>query len=878
MEFNWPIKFSKSAKMERPTDAPNKKVADRPATSPSVLSESVLSGMLFPQYNPDSLIGTKGFGIYREMMLDEQVKAVVRFRRNSTTGRDWVFEFKGDVDLSDDEKQRRIDLFTSVVNQMPGSFSAKLDGIMSAMWQGFSITEKVFNIIKWDGLSWWGIESLRLKPFDTFVFDTDEFGALVDIEQTINAKRVDVKKGAVIHHVFNSEIDENYGQSELREAYRAWFIKDVMIKLSAIFGERMAGGFIVAKADGATVKDGTPEAAKLESLLTNIQSMTGVFLPKGISMEVTNPSNTDFFEKSVSQQNSAIAKALLVPNLLGISEQGPNGSRSLGDTQLEAFVWMLDSEALGLEETLNEQLFTELGDVNFGDGLYPRFRFNALSKSQMMKVLAAWGNLVNAGAVKATAADEEFIRNRMGFPQIEEDETDVAVKPETALNGAQVTALQSVILEVAAGRLPKGTAEKMIVAAFPLNEEQAKAMLADIEAGSLPAGDGGGGIDIPITDVGDGDGDIEIEIPGGSGTGGDGGAQNKGASGADSGGGKKAGKGHGGGAAPKVDDETLGGSVTKIVAKMRATERRVDFVAIDRSARVIETTGVDSLGNATDAMVESLGIKVLEIGMDAFAEDPALLSKLKPEVEDVSAIRKAEGVILREAWNVGTAEAKTETQKAGFKASKGVKFASIEDVAARFFSARSFSVAGDLTDDVQQVIRNSILQGIKGSKSTQTVIEDIYTQLSAKGIVSEEAARTVLGTAFELDNPQHRLATIVRTTSFEALNEARFSFFQDPALGGFVPMLEFSSILDGRVTPICRALGDGVNAEGEVGKGDAHVHPIGDPFWDANRPPNHFNCRSLLIPVTINDDVEETTSAVVDPESGSAVTPQEGFA
>ena len=42
--------------------------------------------------NPDDLIGRKGHTIYRDMMIDEQVKAVVKFKRDAITSRDWFFD------------------------------------------------------------------------------------------------------------------------------------------------------------------------------------------------------------------------------------------------------------------------------------------------------------------------------------------------------------------------------------------------------------------------------------------------------------------------------------------------------------------------------------------------------------------------------------------------------------------------------------------------------------------------------------------------------------------------------------------------------------------------------------------------------------------
>lgn len=59
-----------------------------------------------------------------------------------------------------------------------------------------------------------------------------------------------------------------------------------------------------------------------------------------------------------------------------------------------------------------------------------------------------------------------------------------AAVQDTALNGAQVTSLLDIINAVAEGRLPKGTAKPLILAAFPgINESQVEGMLGPIEEG-----------------------------------------------------------------------------------------------------------------------------------------------------------------------------------------------------------------------------------------------------------------------------------------------------------------------------------------------------------------------------------------------------------
>ena len=107
------------------------------------------------------------------------------------------------------------------------------------------------------------------------------------------------------------------------------------------------------------------------------------------------------------------------------------------------------------------------------------------------------------------------------------------------------------------------------------------------------------------------------------------------------------------------------------------------------------------------------------------------------------------------------------------------------------------------------------------------------------------------------------LDTLARTNLFEAMNEARFAEFTDPALGDFVVALEYSAILDDRTTLICEGL------QGKTWAADSDL-------WNEFRPPNHFGCRSVLIPVTQLDgwDGVESPAPSVQPQVGFGGTLQ----
>jgi len=88
-----------------------------------------------------------------------------------------------------------------------------------------------------------------------------------------------------------------------------------------------------------------------------------------------------------------------------------------------------------------------------------------------------------------------------------------------------------------------------------------------------------------------------------------------------------------------------------------------------------------------------------------------------------------------------------------------------------------------------------------------------------------------------------RIETIVRTNVSTAFNEARARGYEE--LGDMIQGYFYSAILDGRTSDICLSLDSGKN----------------DIIYKPNElrgilPPNHFNCRSTVVPVFAGEEVE----------------------
>lgn len=88
------------------------------------------------------------------------------------------------------------------------------------------------------------------------------------------------------------------------------------------------------------------------------------------------------------------------------------------------------------------------------------------------------------------------------------------------------------------------------------------------------------------------------------------------------------------------------------------------------------------------------------------------------------------------------------------------------------------------------------------------------------------------------------LETIFRTNVQTAYAAGRQEILDDPDVQESHPFRRFDAIKDSRTTDICNQL-------------DGKILPADDPFWNTHTPPLHFNCRSILTPLTQEDAEKE---------------------
>jgi SPP1 gp7 family putative phage head morphogenesis protein len=682
----------------------------------------------FQAWNPDILVRNKGIQTYGTMMADDQVKAVTLFKRGAVSSRKWFF----DVDEDNPDDVFKNEYFMETIDQMQGTMEDIMNNILTDMQYGFSVNEIVLKTIDIDNRNYWGLKDVKLRPAATIDFNADPHGNTTEIIQNAGSNEIIIPIDKVIKSVNRKDVDPVFGESDLRAAYSPYWRKDIVNKFWAIHLERHAGGFTVATVP-AGYKGG--RLTKLQNILDRITAMTGVLLPEGVKMENISPNSTDAFEKAIASYDKAIAKSMLVPNLLGITEQGNTGSFAQSKTQFTAFLWVLDQIAARLVETLNEQLWKRLCVLNFATTDFPRFQLAPMSNEQIMELMKVWSEMVSKNAVTKSDSDEAFIRKTLGFPEKPEEE-----EPE------------------------------------PVD-------------------------DMPDEDTPDPDEPTEIEI------------RNK-------------------EFVSKFGDEFAHEASHHFEHKPWLS--RVDFQRVEDDMDENEKQLIADLGDALaeeHQRIDKLVTKMAGASGSFTGVKPKEAQEFTVSTKTKTALNKAFRAALRPAFDQGSKEAARELPEG--EEFKRVDFVgatgNLSKIAESITQSKAFTATRNMTGTIEGIVRNAMENGINFNASTAQVQQTI-AENAAEILPRYDLAGNAI-------NQVARVKTISRTETTRAINNGRQAFFQDPALQGLVQAFEYSAILDGSTSDIC---------ESNNGK-------IQKDFGD-RVPPNHFNCRSILVAVTVVDD------------------------
>jgi phage gp29-like protein len=363
-------------------------------------------------YNPDDLIGKRGYGIYDQMQRDAQVQACLMIKKFAVLSHGWEVH-----PASNDPQDIRVANFVRwTLEDMRGSILDVLYNVLDALAKGFSVMEINYRLIENSPYAdMVGLASIKSKDPSTFTFDTDEFMNVKSLRRTCGAdgrgrENHPPEKFAIYSYL--PRYESPYGTSDLRAAYKHFWSKDVLMRFLNVYLEKY--GSPTAK---GSYKRGTPKTAQddLLKILDKIQQQTAIVIPEDVQIELIEAQRGGEagYLDAIEFHDKQIAKAILAQTM--VTDAGARtGSYALAKVHLSVLKMCLQKLKRDLEESvMREQVIRRLVDYNFNVSAYPTFSLGPLEDKDLESLSNAVTKLISGEVIRP---DEYWIREYLGLP------------------------------------------------------------------------------------------------------------------------------------------------------------------------------------------------------------------------------------------------------------------------------------------------------------------------------------------------------------------------------------------------------------------------------------------------------------------------------
>lgn len=255
-------------------------------------------------------------------------------------------------------------------------------------------------------------------------------------------------------------------------------------------------------------------------------------------------------------------------------------------------------------------------------------------------------------------------------------------------------------------------------------------------------------------------------------------------------------------------------------------EKKVNFSLIEKNLNNSEDMLVPQINRACKLIYSDLIQQIKDKGI-LRRFDPDKVNAIKPRFQ------KELNLVFKNSFKELFKQSSKDAQKEIFPSS--TKYAMDEDMLPEEFlevlEAESFKMVGDYSNEISKRTKNKVMQAIK------------------QGVSESELAKILMS-----DNEDYTdtwAKTVARTKTTEIYNQARKTYWDtDPLASQIIEAYQFSAIMDERTSDVCSKL-------------DGKIFDKGD-FTSVITPPLHFNCRSILVPVTKFEEYKPNAPISID--------------
>jgi len=380
---------------------------------------SIFSGFITgEEFNP-ALEGEEGLVVYDKMRkTDAQVNATLLAILLPLLQATWELE-----PYSDSNLDKEISAFVSknLLEDMKIGWTDFLRQSLLFLSFGFMLFEKEYK--EKDGK--WVINNLLPRlPKSIFKWNVDAKNELLSVTQRFYSDNKmienDIPVKNLVRFTHAQEGSNFVGVSVLRTAYKHWYIKDKLYRIDAMKHERFGLGIPEIQLPELASPGDMDKARDLGKGLRGHQQGY-VITPFGfkvglLQMTATGGSSvgTDIMP-SIKHHNEEIAKNVLA-QFINLGTTG-SGSRSLGSSFQDMFLFSVQATANYIEDVVNKQVVRPLVDYNFEVKGYPSLNASKISLIKLKDLSDSLVSLVQNGIITPDVELEKHVRSVGNLPK-----------------------------------------------------------------------------------------------------------------------------------------------------------------------------------------------------------------------------------------------------------------------------------------------------------------------------------------------------------------------------------------------------------------------------------------------------------------------------
>jgi hypothetical protein len=378
------------------------------------------------EYNPD-LFGINGLRTYDKMRRnDAQVRSTLRLIKTPCLGARWYI-----VPATTDPLDVQIADFVNynLFVGMSASWPQLLTEILSMLDFGFYVLEKVWDIRIWQGqpyVMWKKLAPRHPLDLNQWFYDSNGGPVGISFYQPLPvAEPVFIPINKLLVFTFDKEAGDMSGLSVLRSAYKHWFYKENLYKVDAIQKERHGVGLPVVKLPPNFTTTDKALAAELGRNLRSNEKAHLVLPPNWEVVMMPLEGNLVNCIESIEHHDR-----MIMANVMG-QFMDPHQGRAapeISDMFMKTTRYIADL----VRDVFNKYAIPELVDYNWpGVTNYPELRVRKMGETVDWRTISfAIRNFVGAGIIQPDDKLEEWIRDEMDLPPIDETTTRVEATPQ----------------------------------------------------------------------------------------------------------------------------------------------------------------------------------------------------------------------------------------------------------------------------------------------------------------------------------------------------------------------------------------------------------------------------------------------------------------